>query len=136
MNQDQDSQIRRTPPAQATFAGFRRFDRATFQTDVLIQDRTGWEIPLESVNVSPTGIFIRSDFLFEVGEEHTIIFRMPQDGSWLRVPGRVVRVEGALQQPEVGFDEESVAGMAFEFLRADAETLERLQQMIVSDLGL
>ena len=84
--------IRRSPQTKPSFAGLRRYNRRTLETHVVIQDADGWEIPLESVDVSPTGIFVRSDFLFDVGDEHTLIFEL-EDRGLFRLQARVARVE-------------------------------------------
>jgi c-di-GMP-binding flagellar brake protein YcgR len=88
--------------------------------DVVLQDAGGWEIPVESVDVSPTGMFVRSDFLFKPGAKHVLIFRAP-DGQFLfRLRARVVRVAS----------DETPPGMAYEFLGVDAETERRLRALV------
>lgn len=121
------SVIRRRPAARQNFAGFRRYGRRDVQTDVVIQDADGWEIPLESVNVSPTGIFIESPLLFEVGDVHTLIFRTA-DGGLVRVDGRVVRVDRGSDDRGVEVDEKP--GMAYEFVETDDTTWNSLCAMV------
>lgn len=127
MSERARSIIRRSPAVRQTFAGFRRYGRRDVRTDVVIQDADGWEIPLESANVSPTGIFVESPLLFEVGETHTLIFRTA-DGGFVRVHGRVVRVDRGTDERGVEVDE--TPGMAYEFVETDDSTWNRLCAMV------
>lgn len=127
-----DSDIRRAPQAKPTFNGIRRYNRCQMTLDVVVQDQDGWEIPLESVDISPTGIFVRSNFLFEVGEEHTLIFEVQGRGIF-RINGRVARVEepdeqaasaslGGLGTMSSGIS----AGMGYEFIETHEKTWQDL----------
>jgi hypothetical protein len=127
MSEPIKSVIRRRPAARKAFAGFRRYGRREVRTDVVIQDSEGWEIPLESVNVSPTGIFIESPLLFEIGEVHTLIFKT-SDGAMVRVNGRVVRVDRGFDERGVPVDERP--GMAYEFVETDDHTWNSLCAMV------
>ena len=111
--------IRRHPTCRLHFAGLRRFPRREFISEVLVQDADGWEVPVESLDFSPAGMFLRSDFLFEVGEEHNLIFRCPRGEEIFSVRARVVRVEG--QPPAEDPQGEFVPGMAYEFLPSEAK---------------
>ncbi len=127
MSERAKSVIRRRPAARQSFAGFRRYGRRDVRTDVVIQDADGWEIPLESVNVSPTGIFVESPLLFEVGDTHTLMFRT-SDGALVRVHGRVVRVDRGYDERGVAVDESP--GMAYEFVETDDQTWNKLCAMV------
>jgi hypothetical protein len=122
------SNIRRSPDPQPSFAGIRRYDRRPVQVDVFVQDADGWEIPLEATDISPVGIFVESDFLFDVGDEHTLIFRAPDGEFVFRIPGRVVRVSDG-QGPD-GASNGNTPGMAYEFIGTDAETWTKLCSMV------
>ncbi len=123
---DKKSSIRRAPVAQPSFTGFRRYGRADVDAEIIVQDHDGWEIPLDCVNLSPTGMFVASQFLFDIGDEHTLIFRTPADAQWVRIQARVVRVE----EGEVA-NEETPPGMAYEFTQTDEETWERLCEIVM-----
>ena len=124
------SAIRRTPQARPSFAGFRRYGRRDVRCDVYVQDDEGWEIPLESVNVSPTGMFVESSLLFEAGESHTLIFRSPRDASWYRISARVVRVDEGEGDEPVQPPEDRRPGMAYEFLGTDERTWNHLCALV------
>lgn len=128
MNRMQGS-IRRKPSFNLNFAGLRRFPRSTFQVEVLVQDRNGWEIPLESVDFSAAGMFVESHFLFDVGTVHNLIFRTPDGTQLFSVRAQVVRVESD-EPPEKDDKTADVRpGMAYEFIETNAETCERLQEL-------
>lgn len=112
--------IRRAPAAQPKFNGFRRYGRAELDEQIIIQDDDGWEVPLQALNLSPTGMFVESRYLFEVGEEHVLIFRSPTD-AWFRVRARVVRVDEGAE----AFDDDNT-GMAYEFVDTDESTWAQL----------
>lgn len=112
--------IRRTPQAKPSFAGLRRYNRRDLTTNVVVQDSEGWEIPLDSVDISPTGIFVRSDFLFEIGEEHTLIFEVEGKGMF-RVRARVARVEEP-QEDDMFAGADFRPGMGYEFVDTEEET--------------
>lgn len=119
---NQESVIRRSPRHRPVFAGFRRYARQELRTDVVIQDQEGWEVPLESLNLSPTGMFVTSQFLFEVGDRHVLIFKSPETQEWLRIEGRVVRVDAGEPDVRVEPAEPSFPGMAYEFEATDDHT--------------
>ncbi|TDP71932.1 PilZ domain-containing protein [Bradymonas sediminis] len=128
----EDSNIRRTPQAQPTFNGIRRYNRCQMTLDVVVQDQDGWEIPLESVDISPTGIFVRSNFLFEVGEVHTLIFEVQGKGLF-RVQGRVARVEEPDAQADYAglgglgaMSASMTPGMGYEFIETHEKTWQDL----------
>lgn len=116
-----DSSIRRAPQAQPSFAGMRRYNRCEMALEVVIQDEDGWEIPLESVDISPTGIFVRSNFLFEVGEEHVLIFEVQGKGIF-RLHGRVARVEEPVGGMGFAPGTSVNAGMGYEFIETGEDT--------------
>lgn len=130
-NGSSGSQIRRAPAVRPMFAGLRKAMRKQMELEILIQDAEGWEIPLESLDVSPGGMFVRSNFLFEVGEVHDLIFRPAGGEGFFRVHARVVRVEqggGYGQAASADF----TPGMAYEFLEMNDLVRESLQEMVQS----
>lgn len=118
--------IRREPSCRLNFAGLRRFPRKELSVDVLVQDADGWEIPLETLDFSPTGMFIRSNFLFEVGTCHNLIFRCPDGEEIFSVRAQVTRVETQLGELETEGEGEFVPGMAYEFLETAPQKKQRL----------
>lgn len=122
----EESTIRRAPEARPTFNGFRRYGRADLGEQIIVQDDDGWELPLLAANLSPTGMFVESQFLFDVGDEHVLIFRSPMQERWYRVRARVVRVD---EGDEEGVDE-TCAGMAYEFVNTDEETWNSLCTLV------
>jgi len=121
------SDIRRSPDRQPSFSGIRRYSRRNLDVDVFVQDADGWEIPLEAVDISPVGIFVESDLLFDVGDEHTLIFRSPDEEFLFRIPARVVRVADGEATED---DEQSPPGMAYEFLGTDADIWTKLCSLV------
>jgi hypothetical protein len=112
--------IRRTPQNKPAFAGLRRYNRREIATHVVVQDGDGWEIPLDSIDISPTGIFVRSDFLFEIGEEHTLIFQIEGRGIF-RMLARVARVERP-DEDDAFAGAEMRPGMGYEFVETKEKT--------------
>lgn len=123
---NQESVIRRSPKQRPVFAGFRRYSRQELRTDVVVQDDEGWELPLESINLSPTGMFVTSQYLFEVGDRHVLIFKSPETEAWLRIEAKVVRVENGDIDVRVEPAESSFPGMAYEFEATDDRTWSEL----------
>lgn len=121
-----ESTIRRSPTARPNFAGFRRYVRQDVHCEVVVQDDEGWEIPFDSVNLSPTGMFVESEYLFEVGDQHVLIFRSPENDAWFRVEARVVRTEQGDPDVRVDPPEEIKPGMAYEFVGTDDRTWAQL----------
>lgn len=118
--------IRRQPKSDLTFAGLRRYPRKEFAVEVLVQDPQGWEIPLETFDFSPAGMFVRSNFLFEVGTVHNLIFRSPEGDDLFSIRSEVVRVEKDDAEPAANDAESFVAGMAYEFIEMEPEQRQRL----------
>lgn len=122
------SPIRRTPDHRPSFAGIRRYSRREVDIEVHIQDGDGWEIALDAVDISPVGLFVESDFLFDVGDEHTLIFESPDEDYLFRIRGRVTRVAtGEGPEDEAGH---STPGMAYEFVGTDADTWTKLCSLV------
>jgi Tfp pilus assembly protein PilZ len=72
----------------------RRHARSVIQLPVTISDtanRVQGHIEFDTHDLSVGGAFLRSDLLFEVGEELTLAFTLPA-GHAVRARGRVVRV--------------------------------------------
>ena len=121
--------IRRAPAARPTFSGFRRHGRTDHDDAIIVQDADGWEVPLQSANLSATGMFVASQLLFDVGEEHTLIFRSPLRERWFRVRARIVRVDAPDDENQV---DDKVPGMAYEFVNTDEETWSQLCAVVES----
>lgn len=114
--------IRRHPHVRPVFAGMRRYDRHAANLEVIVLDESGWEIPFQSADISQSGVFITSSYLYEVGQEHTLVLRSKDGGVMVRAKGRVVRVEGARQGER--------SGMAYEFVQTDARTWKGLGEIV------
>jgi hypothetical protein len=107
------------------FAGMRRHDRKDARIEILVQDEHGWEIPFESVNISPTGVFVRSAYLFEIGQIHRLIMHAPRSREFISIRARVVRVEVS----ERGLD---VPGMAYEFIHETDRTAGAISDLVAA----
>ena len=116
------STIRRQPRTRQVFAGMRRYDRRAARLDVFLLDDAGWEIPLQTLDLSRSGVFVSSPLLYEVGQEHTLVMRSSDGELMVRVRGRVVRVE---REPGQGR-----CGMAYEFLHTDARAWRGLGALV------
>lgn len=122
MKQNQDgSAIRRHPHVKPIFAGMRRYDRHMASLDVFVLDEAGWEIPFESLDISQSGVFVASPYLYEVGQEHTLVVRSKDGEVMVRAQGKVVRVERSAPGP---------SGMAYEFVQTDARTWKGLGEIV------
>jgi hypothetical protein len=66
--------------------------RRTVAQDVCLFDESGEAIVLESVDIGPRGVFVRSDVLLEPGEDLWVSLNVP-GGPKLVVRGRVIRGE-------------------------------------------
>lgn len=87
--------------------GHRRARRRDWRNAVVLRDEQGWgPIRLEAADISASGVFVESDFLFEPGQGFLLEFEAPVTGALVRVWSRVSRVGGAGDR----------TGMAFEFL--------------------
>lgn len=118
--------IRRQPSCRLSFAGLRRFPRRELSLDVIIQDQEGWEIPMESLDFSPGGIFVRSNFLFEEGSVHNLIFRCPKGSELFSLRAQIVRVEAEPFAEGAAQATNFVPGMAYEFLEVEPAQEKRL----------
>jgi len=103
------------------FAGLRQYDRKDASIEVLVVDEDGWIIPFETVNISQSGVFVRTDLLFELGLQHTLVFR--QGGEEVRLAARIVRIEDG---------KDGDAGMAYAFERTDQSTFQGLSDLVAS----
>lgn len=129
--QSQGSQIRRQPSLRPSFAGLRKHIRRPLALDVIIQDEEGWEIPLESIDLSPCGMFVRSQFLFEAGDVHVLIFKSPEGDHLFRLLARVVRAETGKDYGD-RIPSDFVPGMAYEFVSIDSPIQERIMEMVAT----
>ena len=111
--------IRRHPQIRPMFAGLRHFDRKRAELDVVLRDESGLEIPFESVNVSESGVFVSSRYLYDVGQVHCLMLRTRDGAHCVELTGQVVRVQ-------LGED----SGMAYRFLPSERETFYSLAAMV------
>ncbi len=122
-----ESDSRQNNSRTPAVAGIRRFNRVDLDIEVILQDDEGWEYPVEAVDISPTGVYIASDFLFDEGTEHDIMFRAPNGEILFRLAGRVVRVVEGAKDEGAETANDNPPGMAYEFHRASAEARRRLE---------
>jgi uncharacterized protein (TIGR02266 family) len=105
----------------------RKHERRPIELPVTLVDdanRVRGKIRFDSKDLSVGGAFLRSDLLFEVGEELRIEFSLP-DGPRVRAHGRVVRVS---RERDPG----NVPGMGIEFTDLSAEDREAVRAFIAS----
>ena len=98
--------------SNAARGNLRQHARSPVELPISISDaanRVEGHIEFNTGDLSVGGAFIRSDLLFEVGEELQLDFAMP-DGRMVRARGKVVRV--ARDAP----DEGQPAGMGIQFV--------------------
>jgi len=91
----------------------RKHPRSDVELPVTVSDaanKVQGHIQFDTHDLSVGGAFIRSDLLFEVGEELTLVFQLPV-GHTVRARGRVVRVAR-----ETGDDQMPGMGIAFAHL--------------------
>jgi Tfp pilus assembly protein PilZ len=108
------------------FAGLRHYDRKDVEIGVTVVDDDGFAIPFETVNISESGLFIGSQYLYDIGTEHTLVLEVVGAGA-IEVRARVVRVEGGNEPGGVG-----VSGMAYKFIETDTRTHDGLAQLVAS----
>ncbi|MGM0555628.1 MAG: PilZ domain-containing protein [Myxococcota bacterium] len=123
-----NSHIRRSPSPKPTFAGLRRYNRRELDFGVYLQDEDGWEIPVDGLNISPTGVFVASNFLFEVGDQHTLIIELPS-GEMFRMKARVARVEAPVDD-EFDTDAVEASGMGYEFVETAEQDWSQLCSIV------
>lgn len=103
----------------------RRHPRAPVELPITVADganRVEGRIRFDTQDMSIGGAFIRSDLLFELGEELSLEFKLP-DGHKVSARGRVVRVNR-----ESG--EESPAGMGIQFVLLADRDKAAIQQLV------
>jgi Tfp pilus assembly protein PilZ len=89
----------------------RRYARCAIELPVTVADAeqsVTAVIEFDTQDMSVGGAFVRSDLLFEIGEELGLTFALP-DGKQVKARGKVVRVAR-----ETG--DEGVPGMGMEFV--------------------
>ena len=101
------------------FRDNRRFTRRSMIANInVIDGSSGEKIKLPSTNISPGGLFLESDLLYEVGEQIWLSFTLPGVSMSLRTRGKIVWVH---KYPDDGNPKDQ-AGMGVEFLDlSDAE---------------
>lgn len=86
----------------------RRYERRALNVDIILSDRTyPGELIFASSDISPAGVFLKSDLLLEVGERFDIQFALPGVGRKIRVEGRIVRADkggGSGAEPGMGVE--------------------------------
>jgi hypothetical protein len=96
----------------------RRHPRAALELPVVVTDRANkvlGHILFDTLDLSAGGAFIRSDLLFEVGEELQVGITLPS-GRVIQARGKVVRVVRDVH------DEGVAAGMGIQFVQlSDAD---------------
>lgn len=100
--------------------------RRTVVQDVCLFDETGEAIVLESVDIGPRGVFVRSDVLLEPGEDLWVSLSVP-GGPKLVIRGRVIR-------GELGIDGRP-AGMGIAFVDLTAREEAWLQRFARDEIG-
>lgn len=123
-----NSLIRRRPRTSAPFSGFRRYSRRNIVLQVIVRDGEGLEVPLESSNLSQTGMFLKSNILFDIGQLHTLEFT-DGAGRQLNVKAKVVRTAG-LDTGRRPSSEPQDAGMGYEFLDTDERSRTIIQSLV------
>lgn len=129
MTEKHESIIRRSPQPASQFSGFRRHTRRALETHLILQDESGWEIPLDAVDLSATGMYVASPALFEVGSEHVLHFK-DEGGKTFRVKARVVRVSDETSDVRIQPNEPALPGMGYEFVDVDNQTWEALCESV------
>lgn len=100
--------------------------RRTVAQDVCLFDESGEPIVLESLDIGPRGVFVRSDVLLEPGQDLWVSLSVP-GGPKLVVRGRVIRGELGLEGRPAGM------GIAFVDLTAREEAW--LQRFARDEIG-
>jgi hypothetical protein len=100
--------------------------RRTVAQDVCLFDESGEAIVLESIDIGPRGVFVRSDVLLEPGQDLWVSLSVP-GGPKLVVRGRVIR-------GELGLDGRP-AGMGIAFVDLTAREESWLQQFARDEIG-
>jgi hypothetical protein len=101
--------------------GRRIGQRRAVVQEVSLFDESGEPIILETIDIGPRGVFVRSDLLFDPGEELWVSLRIPE-GPKLVVRGRVVRGDlGTMGE---------VAGMGISFVDLTAREESWLRRYI------
>lgn len=114
--------IRRQPQTRPVFAGMRRHRRHEAALDILVLDEQGWEIPFDSADVSQSGVFLRSSYLFDVGTTHTLVIQSTQGDVVVRTKAQVVRLDDG--------SVDGRSGMAYEFVDTDARNFDGISQIM------
>jgi hypothetical protein len=70
-------------------------------------------------------VFVRSAYLFELGQVHRLILRMPITREWVSLRGRVVRVETSERGPDI-------PGMAYEFIHEADHTADAITSLVAA----
>jgi len=117
--------IRRRPVVRPMFAGLRHYDRKPARLHVTVIDEDGWELPFDSINISESGVFVESQFLYDIGTTHELILRSSDGTHKVHLKGRIVRVESV----PAGM---GASGMAYQFMHTDRETFHGLTELIAA----
>jgi Tfp pilus assembly protein PilZ len=102
-----------TPADGGAQQNIRKHPRAAIELPVIVSDaanKVDGHIQFDTQDVSVGGAFIRSDLLFEIGEELALAIKLP-DGKVVQARGKVVRVTR-----DTGEDGPSGAGMGIQFV--------------------
>ena len=85
-------------------------------------DSDQYDIPLTLWNISPTGVFLRSDYLLDVGDVCALEFPSPISGDTTSVVAEVVRV---CNEP-VSIEDSFIPGMGLEFRNLDLHSFQEI----------
>jgi hypothetical protein len=111
--------------APAGRGNLRKHARSAIELPVTVSDaanRVQGHIQFDTHDLSAGGAFIRSDLLFEVGEELSLVFTTPS-GHTVRARGRVVRVAR-----DTG--DEGVPGMGIAFAHLTDRDREAILELV------
>ncbi len=77
-------------------------------------------VPLDALDISPSGIYLASEVLPEEGDSLVLRFELPDGGGPLWARGAVARVNVARRDPMTGIPRRPGIGVRFERLHAEA----------------
>jgi hypothetical protein len=105
---------------------YRSGSRRSFDTEVTLDTGAG-AIRLDAVDISPTGLYLATDFLPEEGDAFDLFFDLPDGGDPVTVRGEVARINADRRDPASGLEMRPGFGVMFsdvpEAIRARLEKL-------------
>ena len=103
----------------------RNGHRRSFAEEVQLHVE-GDPVPLDAVDISPSGVFLATEVLPEEGDEFELRFELPDGGDPVCVRGAVARVKDHRRDPRTGGVARPGIGVAFKDLPGAAR--DRLAQ--------